>query len=41
MGRPLEDAVTSGKQGKVPVGRCQEWRRDFIRQNPLFLVKDV
>lgn len=41
VGMPLEDAVTSGKQGKVPVGCSQEWRRHFIRQNPLFLVKDV
>lgn len=41
VGMPLEDAMTSGKQGKVPVGCSREWRRDFIRQNALFLVKDV
>lgn len=41
VGMPLEDAVTLGKQGKVPVGCSQEWRRHFIRQSPLFLVKDV
>lgn len=41
VGMPLEDAVTSGKQGKVLVGYSQEWKRDFIRQNSSLLVKDV